>query len=477
MKRKKPKKPTLSSLKSKSGPKSENKPKKVLWEPNPGKQTEAMTRLEKEILYGGRRGGGKTDALILWLTYDIEEPRYRALVIRKNAEDLSDWVDRAKFIYTKLGAVATGNPTKFVFPSGATIRTGHLKDEKAYTKYQGHEYHKMGIEELTQIPSENNYEMLISSCRSTIESIDPQIFSTCNPDGPGFAWVKKRWNLKGIPKEIVVVEVIDAETGAHLDRVFIPAGIKDNPHLDKDPGYRAFLNSLKDGIRQAWRDGSWDDPVIEGAYFTQELLTMKKENRIKFIPYDPQLKVHLVWDLGIGDVMSIGFVQRTAKDVTIIDYYENEGFGPKHYWDMLEDKRKEKKYIYGTYYLPHDATHRKPNSDGEVTTVETIFREAGHKPIEVISKTNNLSSDHYQVRLMFPQLYINEQACAQFTNAIQNYRKVWNDKMLKYDDSPVHDWASHAATVLRSLARVYRRMINDTAAPPKRYREVKRWTY
>ena len=33
----------------------------------------------------------------------------------------------------------------------AKIRTGHLKDDNAFSKYQGHEYHKILIEELTQI--------------------------------------------------------------------------------------------------------------------------------------------------------------------------------------------------------------------------------------------------------------------------------------------------------------------------------------
>ena len=73
--------------------------KKTIWTPNPGRQTEVLTRTEFEILYGGRRGGGKTDAGIAWLLYDKDKPLYRALVIRKNADDLNDWSNSSRKIF------------------------------------------------------------------------------------------------------------------------------------------------------------------------------------------------------------------------------------------------------------------------------------------------------------------------------------------------------------------------------------------
>ena len=112
------------------------------WTPQP-KQAIALTRLEDEILYGGARGGGKTDAGQAWLLYDIDKPRYRALVLRRNADDLRDWIDRARELNLPTRAEFVGNPVEIRFPSGAKIRTGHLKDQNAYTKYQGQEYQKV----------------------------------------------------------------------------------------------------------------------------------------------------------------------------------------------------------------------------------------------------------------------------------------------------------------------------------------------
>src|SRR5690606_29964370 len=108
-------------------------------------------------------------------------------------------------------------------------RTGHLADAEAFSKYQGHEYHRILIEELTRIRREEDYKKLIASCRSTIPELRPQVMSNCNPDGPGFEWVKKRLRLRGIPT--AAVWTTDPETG--LRRVFVPARISDNPTLAK----------------------------------------------------------------------------------------------------------------------------------------------------------------------------------------------------------------------------------------------------
>jgi hypothetical protein len=231
------------------------------WIPHKGPQTEVLKKTEFEILFGGSRGGGKTQAGIAWLSRWVDNPYYRALIIRRNADDLSDWVGRAREMYAGLGAEFAYRPTEIKFPSGALLKTGHLKDDNAYGKYLGHEYQKMIIEELTQIPSEDLYLRLISSCRSTVKGLDPQVFCTTNPGGPGHAWVRQRF--------IDVSEwgLTHRDPVTKRGRIFIRSRLEDNPTLMKaDPTYMTFLDSLPENLKKAWRDGSWD--IIAGQVFT-----------------------------------------------------------------------------------------------------------------------------------------------------------------------------------------------------------------
>lgn len=233
----------------------------IAWTPHP-RQAMALERSEFEVLYGGARGGGKTDAGFAWLVDPvyIRSPRYQGLVVRRNADDLSDWIGRARVFFRPVGGRIAGNPPVIKLPSGARIKTGHLKDAGAYEKYQGHEYQKILIEELTQIPKQDYYEKLISSARSTISGLPAQVFATTNPGGPGHVWVKARWVSVARWKTY-----IDPVSGS--SRIFIPSKVDDNPTiLTADPMYVRRLEGISDPkLRAAWRNGSWD--VFSGQFF------------------------------------------------------------------------------------------------------------------------------------------------------------------------------------------------------------------
>jgi hypothetical protein len=280
--------------------------KKIIWQPHPGPQTAVLVRGEKEILYGGSRGGGKTDAGIAWLMKPIQErneaggwkyPNYRALVLRLHAEDLGEWVDRANRIYSAFGAKKKGRPPQFVFPGGHTIITNHLQDESAYMKYQGQEFQRILIEEVTHIPDKLWYLKLLGSCRSTFPGLEPQVFLTTNPGGPGHQWVRRRFvQVDGFKDEsgkwiapdpdstgnsaprdekghAIRMEQIPPATPFWVPeskswRIFIPASVDDNPTLiQNDPGYITFLDSLPENLKKAWRHGDWNS--FSGQFFTE----------------------------------------------------------------------------------------------------------------------------------------------------------------------------------------------------------------
>lgn len=427
------------------------------WKPQP-KQELALSQSAFEILYGGARGGGKTDAGMAFLLYHKHNPLYRALVIRRNADDLKDWADRAERFYARAGAIRRGNPAEFVFPSGAIIRTGHLKDQNAYRKYQGHEYQNLLVEELNHIPNETNYLMLLGSCRSTIADIPAQVFSTTNPDGPGHNWVKERWRIPDEPADDPVTTK-DPKSGRW--RVFIPATVEDNPKLmQADPGYINYLDSLPDGLREQWRRGSWADFDIEGAYYTNEIRQLIRENRYRFVPHDPMLRVHTVWDLGIsaGNEMSVGLFQAISTELRLIGYYENESYGMPHYFAKLQDWQRENGYVYGKHFGPHDLNVR------ELSTGKTRYQlayESGWK-FDIVPSVP-IADGIEQVRIVFPKLWINtENGGKDFMNAIRQYHREFDAKRMAHKGQPYHDWSSNAADMLRYAALSHKLMTNST---------------
>ena len=253
-----------------------------------------------------------------WLLRATEYPDARMLVIRRNADDLADWIDRAHKMYPY--AKIVGKPATIKFPSGAIIRTGHLKDDQAYTKYQGHEYQRVLIEELTQIPSEESYLKLISSCRSTIEGLEPKIFCTANPGGKGHQWVKRRFITGHKP------EVAFKEEGQSRYRMYIPATIDNNPTLmNSDPEYVNFLDNLPEPLRSAWRHGDWD--IFAGQYFAEWNPSMHviQEDMAKKFGYGQSFnKKYMGIDWGYANPFACVWIEVTPKN-TVFVYRELYG--------------------------------------------------------------------------------------------------------------------------------------------------------
>lgn len=262
----------------------------------PGPQSEILIRTENEILFGGARGGGKTHGGMLWLIKGnpdlpqddpvnisyLNHPRYRALVLRRQLDDLKDWIDRAIVFFCKdagspLGAVFYAQSKTFVFPSGAKIICAHLKDESSFHKYRGHQYHRILFEELTQIPTLDLYLELYSSCRSPHKELRPQMLATTNPDGPGLDWVRKRFlkhpktGLRVPARTVISDRYRDPLTKQIIatTRVFIPSTIVDNPKLlEADPTYYVRLKSMSPAKQRAYIYGDWD--ALSGSQFFED---------------------------------------------------------------------------------------------------------------------------------------------------------------------------------------------------------------
>jgi hypothetical protein len=285
------------------------------WVPHPGAQTEFLSRGEFEVLYGGQAGPGKTDCLVAGLTRDVTNGRYRGLIVRRTFPQLQEIIDRCWRLYPQMGGVFRATEKRWAFPSGALIDLGHMQHEDDKYNYMGKEYHRIGMDELTQF-TETQYTYLFSRLRTTDPEIRPQIISTTNPGGIGHYWVKERFVTITEPGRTY----FDPKSG--LPRVFIPGKLEDNPTLMlNDPGYRARLEQLPEVEKLRLLHGIWD--AFEGQVFTE---LSQRIHGCEDFDIPPEWERFCVLDWGYAKPFSIGWY---AMDYDGVLYRYREWYGCK----------------------------------------------------------------------------------------------------------------------------------------------------
>lgn len=197
---------------------------------------------------------------------------------------------------------------------------------------------------------------------------------------------------------------------------------------------------------------SWDSPVV-GSYFGSGMRLAKDQGRITKVPHESQLDVHTYWDLGVDDSMSIWFVQLFNREIRLIDYYESSGEGFAHYAKVLKGQmdgfERMKQYTYGKHYAPHDIKVRNMGEDAR--TRQEVAKACGID-FEVVKRVAAKEDGIEAIRTILSRCWWDETNCARGIDALKGYKKKWNDKMMVYENEPVHDWTSHGTDAFQTLA-------------------------
>ena len=254
---------------------------KILFEPNPGPQTDFLAAPEREVLYGGAAGGGKSYALIIDPLRYCNNKNFNALILRRTNDELRELIHKSQEMYPNAypGAKWMEKKSQWVFPSGARIWMTYLEQDKDVLRYQGQAFTYIGIDELTQYATPYAWDYLRSRLRTADPSLPVFMRATTNPGGPGHVWVKKMFIDPSTPgRPFWATDITTGETLTYpsrhskagqplFSRRFVPAKLLDNPYLYEAGDYEAMLLSLPEVQRKQLLEGSWD--IAEGAAFSE----------------------------------------------------------------------------------------------------------------------------------------------------------------------------------------------------------------
>ena len=308
-------------------------------------------------------------------------------------------------------------------------------------------------------------------------------------EGVDIAWVEEAETLS--KKSFNTLDPTVRKIGSELWFTF-------NAQMDTDFIYDHFVvNQAPDAIviYMTWRDNPWSSAVlargrehmkvtdpeeydniwegrvrtsIAGAIYAKEVRALIEGRRARPMPYDPQIPVHTVWDLGWNDAMSILFVQRMVSAVMVVGYLEASG---KTYADCVAEF-KTLPYVWGTDWLPHDGSQTRPDTG---KNPKQLLEGLGRKSVEIIPQ---LDVEHgiKAVRMMFPRLYIDNSEFenttweydggARLIECLKRYRRAIPIKTGE-PAKPVHDEFCHGSDAVRGLATIVDKMRNEGDRPQR----------
>lgn len=201
------------------------------------------------------------------------------------------------------------------------------------------------------------------------------------------------------------------------------------------------------------------EAAIKGAYYAQQLAEARKQGRIKLVPYDPVLKAHTVWDLGIGQNLAVGVYQRVGAELHMIDYWEGSN---KDGIPQAIKALQNKPYIYGKHFFPHDAQATEQSTGkSRLETAKGLWKQAQFEITPMLKVDDGIARG----RMMFSHLWIDETKCQLFLDYIAQYHQEWDENRGMFLPKPYHDFTSHAADVHRYAAIVEDKMIDDDDQP------------
>lgn len=184
---------------------------------------------------------------------------------------------------------------------------------------------------------------------------------------------------------------------------------------------------------------------ISGSFYGEYLDRLKLKGQICPVAWEPGLLVHCALDIGVNDPTAIIWFQ-TVGDGTIIrviDCYSNRNLGVDHYINII----RSKPYTYGKFFAPFDIAVREWGA-GAITRYEQA-KQLG-LTFTTLAQIDLLEGIEY-CWLHFNKLWIDSDKCRSLLDALENYRKEWDEQREMFHNRPVKSKWNHYADAFRYM--------------------------
>lgn len=280
-----------------------------------------------------------------------------------------------------------------------------------------------------------------------LEVLSPMIVKTkawlvfnSTPNGQNF--FQKGYDLAKInPQRCFAITKTIADTYDHEDNFLITeAQVEAERKAGKSEDYimQDYYCSFNQGI--------------EGTYVGRQLQEVKNDGRITKVPYEPSLLVDTYWDLGVGDLMSVWFVQQLGKEIRIIDYREGTGT-TFAYWRRLFN---ETGYLFGRHFAPFDISVREMVGKEEVAKSRLDWAKEVGINFD-ISPDASFENGVDAIRGLLNLCWFDEDKTKVGRNHLEQWGRVWNNIEQRYTDYEKRDLHTHSGAAARNMAIAIRK--------------------
>jgi hypothetical protein len=200
----------------------------------------------------------------------------------------------------------------------------------------------------------------------------------------------------------------------------------------------------------------------EGNYYAKDMTALRKRGGITHVPM-LDMPVNTFWDIGNSDGCAIWFHQEMRGEDRFIDYYEAHGEDLRHYVKELRDKG----YLFGTMFLPHDAAHKRL-SDFNRSTQQMLQDLMPGVNFVIVPVITELMTGIYATRKHLKGAWFDKEYCAEGIRRIDGYRKKYNTTEARFTDTPdKSNGCSEGADALRQWAQAKELgMLNNLTTAP-----------